>query len=288
MSTCGYEEFLRSARDFVLLSERLGDGWELRTSRGETFMVKKCALPFPPPGSRDGDCSSNWDDGFDAALDGGEDLCGTVEMVEDTCDPATLTETSNKVSTTNSTASKTTCSEQTEQLGVKPSTSGSEGLVHQDPSSHAQQQETVKMEYHVVYNISYGVPVLLFTAYHLNGKQLRLEEIWSLISPAHAPPSNQEKWNMVSQLEHHILGRPFYHIHPCHTAKAMEAAATARFSPGRSSDAKEQEVGDVKGEKSCCGDKLGRTGPFPNYILTWLSMFGPVVGLTLPLEYGKM
>ncbi|MEE6458710.1 hypothetical protein FKM82_000397 [Ascaphus truei] len=62
--------------------------------------------------------------------------------------------------------------------------------------------------------------------------------------------------NQNSTEEHPILGQPFFILHPCRTNEFMTSVQ-------------------------------GTTGRKGNYITSWLSTVGPVVGLTLPLSYGK-
>lgn len=118
-------------------------------------------------------------------------------------------------------------------------------------------------EYHVIYDPAYQVPVLYFTASYPTGKLVPLGELWSLL-PAGRLTSETGRWDMLTDKEHPLLGRPFYHIHPCHTSKTM---ATVLLS----SD-----------------NHMSQSGCHENYILTWLSMFGPVIGMELSLEYGKL
>ncbi|XP_063138639.1 ubiquitin-like-conjugating enzyme ATG10 isoform X9 [Rattus norvegicus] len=59
--------------------------------------------------------------------------------------------------------------------------------------------------------------------------------------------------------EHPILGQPFFVLHPCKTNEFMTAV--------------------LKNSQ-----KINRN---VNYITSWLSIVGPVVGLNLPLSYAK-
>ncbi len=118
----------------------------------------------------------------------------------------------------------------------------------------------VHMEYHVVHSVSYQVPILYFTASYLNGQALTLEQIWDLITPDYVSHGT-DKWGMVTQQEHPYLGRPFYHIHPCHTATVVGRAL------------------------QCSSRVGGDTPPTSNYLMTWLSTFAPVVGLEFSIKY---
>ncbi|XP_048584158.1 ubiquitin-like-conjugating enzyme ATG10 [Nematostella vectensis] len=116
--------------------------------------------------------------------------------------------------------------------------------------------------YHVLYSPSYSVPVLYFTANKQDGTPLSLEEVWSNIPHVYHQRLQYEKWTFLTQQEHPILGAPCFQLHPCHTADLMK-----NTSPTGSCTAQ--------------GSKQIRT----NYLVSWLSQVGPVVGLNLPLQY---
>ena len=61
-----------------------------------------------------------------------------------------------------------------------------------------------KSEYHIIYSVAFGVPVLYFRRFLPNG-----EILWNL-----------EKEG-VTQMPHPFFQTPFYQIHPCHTEKWM-------------------------------------------------------------------
>lgn len=121
-----------------------------------------------------------------------------------------------------------------------------------DPSTlSAPPATTVHFQYHVLYSASYSVPLLFVQAVRENGRQLSLEEIWSAM-PSCLVDKGGPQWSTLTQAEHPILGRPFFHLHPCHTASLM-----AGVTHGQS------------------------------YLLTWLSTCGPLVGLEVPLVYAS-
>nr|XP_015215767.1 PREDICTED: ubiquitin-like-conjugating enzyme ATG10 [Lepisosteus oculatus] len=178
--------------------------------------------------------------------------------------------------------------------------------------------EVIRYEYHVVYSCSYRVPVLYFRASTLEGRPLGLEEIWAGVHEhyrerlsghfllAHYDISlqhlagagagdadmprklvtvhglsllgdlsvtgnvhlvNLKSCTLFSQQkishgvvgceEHPLLGQAFFALHPCRTQEFMSPIVTA-----------------AKGENRSL-----------NYIAAWLSVVGPVVGLSLPLSY---
>lgn len=129
-------------------------------------------------------------------------------------------------------------------------------------SSHlhsSENTEFLKFEYHVIYSFSYNVPVLYFTASQQDGKLVSLDEVWDNIPDIYQERLEYEKWTFLTQQEHPYLGVPFYQLHPCHTADMMKRA---------SSVSEERES-----HRSA------------NYLVTWLSTVGPVVGLNIPVAY---
>lgn len=122
----------------------------------------------------------------------------------------------------------------------------------------------VNFEYHVIHSPSYQVPVLFFTAGFQSGKLVPLTDIWKCMSPFHVMRGSGMEWETVTQHEHPILCQPFYHIHPCHTAAAMATALQA-------SDGQSKPAESVASASS--------------YLLSWLAMFGPTIGLQVPLHY---
>lgn len=77
-----------------------------------------------------------------------------------------------------------------------------------------------------------------------------LEEF--VINPNYREPlksSTLMQQGSISQQEHPILGLPFYYIHPCDTASLMSQVDLSNIN---------------------------------YYIMSWLSFFGPLIGLYLP------
>lgn len=144
-----------------------------------------------------------------------------------------------------------------------------ENIEDEDPSAlHSFCRPTVvHFEYHVVYSPSYRVPVLYFNATFPSGKLIPLQEVWQLLSPAHVRSGSGTEWGTVTQQEHPLLCCPFYHIHPCHTADVM---GTALQNGTLLSRLESQEHG---------------TETDTQYLLSWLSMYGPTLGLNVSLRY---
>nr|XP_012639827.1 ubiquitin-like-conjugating enzyme ATG10 isoform X3 [Microcebus murinus] len=130
--------------------------------------------------------------------------------------------------------------------------------------------EVIKYEYHVLYSCSYQVPVLYFRASFLDGRPLTLKDIWEEVHECYKTRLLQGPWDTITQqivffasqkflMEHPILGQPFFVLHPCKTNEFMTPV--------------------LKNSQ-----KINRS---INYITSWLSIVGPVVGLNLPLSYAK-
>ncbi|XP_069792512.1 ubiquitin-like-conjugating enzyme ATG10 [Narcine bancroftii] len=117
--------------------------------------------------------------------------------------------------------------------------------------------ELIRYEYHVVYSSSYQAPVLYFRACYSDGRPLALKEIWESVHDCYQESLSHGPWDTITQQEHHLLGQPFFVLHPCRTSELMTPIMTGAT----------QEQRNV------------------NYITSWLSMLGPVVGLDLPLSY---
>ncbi|XP_062870368.1 ubiquitin-like-conjugating enzyme ATG10 [Trichomycterus rosablanca] len=114
-------------------------------------------------------------------------------------------------------------------------------------------------EYHVLYSCSYQVPVLYFRASTLDGQLLSLEEIWNNIHPNYKQRLLLEPYATLTQQEHPFLGQPFFMLHPCRTKEFMRPILEMALAENR---------------------KI-------NYIVTWLSIVGPVVGLDVPCTYNR-
>ena len=106
--------------------------------------------------------------------------------------------------------------------------------------------ENVNVEYHLLYDESYQVPVLFFNATYLNGRVVKPEDLCVMLN------ISKGQGDVVSQKDHPLLDTPYYYVHPCQTFKMM-----SNFS-------NEQNF---------------------IYLLTFLSMIGPIAGLKLPHEY---
>ncbi|KAM6919160.1 ubiquitin-like-conjugating enzyme ATG10 [Xenentodon cancila] len=117
--------------------------------------------------------------------------------------------------------------------------------------------QVLQFEYHVLFSCSYSTPVLYFRASTLEGRNLTLKEVWSSTHPNFRRPLQQSPLNTISQQEHPILGQPFFFLHPCRTEKFMRPVMQVSLDQDRP----------------------------VNYVVAWLSVVGPVVGLNIPLEF---
>mmetsp|Transcript_19555 Transcript_19555/g.21747 ORF Transcript_19555/g.21747 Transcript_19555/m.21747 type:complete len:174 (+) Transcript_19555:41-562(+) len=106
-------------------------------------------------------------------------------------------------------------------------------------------------DYFIVYSSTYTVPVLYFNVYNLDGSLLTPEEFRKSL-PQHLS-NEKQKWNFITQDEHPITGVPCNYIHPCQTQQVME--------------------------------QLLQGAATSDYLLTWLSMYGAFVGITVKPQW---
>ncbi|KAM3865661.1 ubiquitin-like-conjugating enzyme ATG10 [Diretmus argenteus] len=130
---------------------------------------------------------------------------------------------------------------------------GDDGVCTASESS----SRTLQYEYHILYSCSYRTPVLYFRAFTLEGRSLSLDEVWSSVHPNYRLRLQQSPWNTITQQEHPLLGQSFFVIHPCRTEEFMRPVMQAAQQEGRTL----------------------------NYVVTWLSVVGPLAGLDVPLSY---
>ncbi|KAL7848192.1 hypothetical protein AOLI_G00229100 [Acnodon oligacanthus] len=134
-----------------------------------------------------------------------------------------------------------------------------EDQVDDDTENQAvcENQAVMCYEYHVLYSCSYQVPILYFRASTLDGRLLSLEEVWNNIRPNYRKQLLQGPWDTLTQQEHPFLGQPFFVLHPCRTEEFMRPVL-------QMAHAEKRKV---------------------NYIVSWLSVIGPMVKLEVPLSY---
>ncbi|KAM6920138.1 ubiquitin-like-conjugating enzyme ATG10 isoform 1-T2 [Lycodopsis pacificus] len=116
--------------------------------------------------------------------------------------------------------------------------------------------QVLQYEYHILHSCSYAAPVLYFRAFTQEGRSLTLEEVWSSVHPSFRLRLQSSPLNTITLQEHPLLGQPFFMLHPCRTEEFMRPVLQAQ----------------------------DQHRPV-NYVLSWLSVVGPVVGLDVPLKY---
>lgn len=114
-------------------------------------------------------------------------------------------------------------------------------------------------DFHIVYSNSYRVPVLYFRGYCIDGQPLVLVDIEKDLPANSSKMLTESKWTFITQEEHPYLNRPWYTLHPCGTCEWMKLFY-ANKAPM------------VKGVL------------VDQYIVSWFSVVGQVVGLRTPLE----
>lgn len=122
------------------------------------------------------------------------------------------------------------------------------------------EHEVNHYDFHIIYSPSYRVPVLYFRSYHSDGQLLPFNEIERDLPGHSAKLRSESKWTFITHEEHPYLNRPWYKLHPCGTSDWMKLLF--------------------------CGDSsLNKNGfVIEQYLVSWFSVIGQVVGLKIPLE----
>eukprot|EP01129_Flabellula_baltica_P012825 TRINITY_DN5852_c0_g1_i1.p1 TRINITY_DN5852_c0_g1~~TRINITY_DN5852_c0_g1_i1.p1 ORF type:complete len:171 (-),score=32.68 TRINITY_DN5852_c0_g1_i1:12-524(-) len=108
-----------------------------------------------------------------------------------------------------------------------------------------------RFDYHVVYSHTFQVPMLYFNPYNADGKLFSLKEVWDSLPEEYL--KDDVNWTVITQMEHPYRGTPFYGIHPCDTPQLMVQVA----------------------------------GGSSNKLLSWLSLYAPLVRLAVPIHVFK-
>eukprot|EP00039_Didymoeca_costata_P014990 m.248136 g.248136 ORF g.248136 m.248136 type:complete len:218 (+) comp16131_c0_seq35:227-880(+) len=137
-----------------------------------------------------------------------------------------------------------------------PSLSQLEGLMEEDAgvANVLADKNHFVFEHNIVYSTAYSVPVLLFRASKLDGQPLNYLEVWQTV-PKHIR-SIHDQMVTLTQVDHPVLGTPYYQLHPCNTGNLMKDVLTS--------------------------DSSNRT---TNYVGIWISLYGPAANLSLPHTY---
>ncbi|KAI3418603.1 Autophagy_act_C domain-containing protein [Psidium guajava] len=119
-------------------------------------------------------------------------------------------------------------------------------------------------DFHVIYDYSYRVPVLYFRAYSGDGRTLLLSEFEGDLPADSSEALVKSKWTFITQeVNHPYLNRPWYKLHPCGTSECIKLLFQS--------------------------DALIRTtsGAAELYLLSWFSVVGRMVGLSIPFKMMK-
>jgi len=127
----------------------------------------------------------------------------------------------------------------------------SEGSMLKHKALVHRNNQTYCTQVHVLYDQAYAVPVLFFICWLPNGRLASLEEVCSTASLLCTERLHVDPLTVITQKEHPVLGKPWYYIHPCKTAKLLS--------------------------------KIRPANPL-SYMTTWLSIMAPLSGITLPVE----
>eukprot|EP00040_Diaphanoeca_grandis_P024692 m.136042 g.136042 ORF g.136042 m.136042 type:complete len:240 (-) comp29830_c0_seq3:333-1052(-) len=155
------------------------------------------------------------------------------------------------------------------ELSSEEHTDGLE-LVHEDVTSESPNKSSTVLvyEYHIVYHSGYSVPVIYFNATTLNGRMVTGDEIWACAKLQCT--KTMRTLSAISQAEHPVLHRPFFFLHPCHTATLMASVFSDLHTTTPDDGASTTFVNETAETTS------------PNYLTAWISLMGPAIGLNLP------
>lgn len=130
--------------------------------------------------------------------------------------------------------------------GVRYLIKSNHKVVHED--------QVYNFEYHVARHPSYCVPVLCFHVWNSTGQILTdYDTVWSIFK-AKLPKEYQDTVDLhsaLTQIDHPVLQTPIWALHPCKTPELL-----ANFS-----------------------------GSSSNLVLTFISTYGPFVGLSLNMDH---
>lgn len=114
-------------------------------------------------------------------------------------------------------------------------------------------EDIYTFEYHVVYSISYCVPVFYFNIQNTAGKLVQLDEFLEIfLQRLGLHEKEVDLKTAITQMEHPLLFSPFLAIHPCRTSEILSKTPASR-----------------------------------NKLLTFISALGPNILLKLDMMYGK-
>lgn len=249
------EEFQGFAESLVHMSSQIGDNWEIRTHEQEVYLYKRSVESVFVSRATGSHRTTTAAD--DEHTDSDRNVLKTTEK-------PLYTSAATEVSYDSKRYDSERCDEELDDSIIDDI----EAVLCEQHESYFREPDNAEIdlsnkstrvprtyEYNIVYSHSYGVPVLYFNVYTTEGAVVGLEEVWGAVPPPHSEQVDRDRWTMLTQQEHPLLGRPYFQLHPCHTADLMKQVPPCRHS---------------------------------NYLVTWLSAVGPVIGLRLPLAYARL
>lgn len=145
----------------------------------------------------------------------------------------------------------------------EPNCSGDDEPVDDATLVQSSRDDVHYYDFHIIYDSSYRVPVLYFRAYCGDGRTLLLNEFEGDLPADSSEALVKSKWTFITQEEHPYLNRPWYKLHPCGTSECIKLLFQSDASIRTTSGAAEL------------------------YLLSWFSVVGRLVGLSIPSEMMK-
>ncbi|PSC71902.1 ubiquitin-like-conjugating enzyme ATG10 [Micractinium conductrix] len=96
-------------------------------------------------------------------------------------------------------------------------------------------QQVLWLACHIVYHLSYRVPVLFFEASDQGGAPLGLAALLAALPRLCAAAGSAQPGTVVTQEEHPLLRRPFFMLHPCQTPAVMALLLEPEARPDEAS-----------------------------------------------------
>ncbi|EGC30479.1 hypothetical protein DICPUDRAFT_41378 [Dictyostelium purpureum] len=145
-----------------------------------------------------------------------------------------------------------------------------------------QTSKTIVIEYDIIYNKSYRVPVLYLNGCYLKQsttEPLSWDELWSLLPLSCFDKQQLSSTPYITQVEHPILGVPTYQLHPCETNNLMEQILLLKN--------KIKKTNNNDNDNSTNRDNNDNNNNIKNYLLSWLTIISPMVNIKIPLHLIK-
>ncbi|KAM9987050.1 hypothetical protein ACTFIY_011477 [Dictyostelium cf. discoideum] len=134
-------------------------------------------------------------------------------------------------------------------------------------SNNNNENNIIVFQFDIIYSKSYQVPVLYLNGFSsFDSSPLSWNEIWNNLPLSNLDKNQQSTIPYITQVEHPILGNPCYQLHPCETDNLMKLILL-----------KEKDYNDH--------DKKEYFKDY--YLLSWLSIIGPMVNIKIPFDLLK-